>query len=159
MNKILIVVIIIGIGLYTYIYDIPSENSSFSQTKVIHEQITVNINSKQENSNQTILNAYQNKRSSIQVNGSGQVIRILKDDNRGSRHQRFILSISPGHTLLIAHNIDLAPRINNLNKGDIVDFFGQYEWNNKGGVLHWTHHDPQGRHIAGWLKHNGRKYK
>jgi len=159
MNKILIMVVIIGIGLYSYIYDIPSTSSSFSETKVNHEQITVKIDSKQNNYNQTILDAYRNQRSNIQVNGSGEVIRILNDDNEGSRHQRFILSISSGHTLLVAHNIDLAPRINNLHKGDIVDFFGQYEWNNKGGVLHWTHHDPRGHHIAGWLKHNGRKYE
>ncbi|MBW2208308.1 MAG: DUF3465 domain-containing protein [Deltaproteobacteria bacterium] len=81
------------------------------------------------------------------------------NDNQGSRHQRFILRLSSGQTLLVAHNIDLAPKISTLQKGDVVQFFGEYEWNSRGGVIHWTHHDPGGQHVAGWLKHNGRKYE
>lgn len=98
-------------------------------------------------------------RSGQQVRGQGEVIRTLSDDNDGSRHQRFILRLSSGRTLLIAHNIDLAPRISSLRAGDTVAFYGQYEWNDKGGVIHWTHHDPQGRHAAGWLEHKGRRYQ
>jgi hypothetical protein len=98
-------------------------------------------------------------RSGQQVRSQGKVIRILSDDNDGSRHQRFILKLSSGRTLLIAHNIDLAPRVESLRDGDTVAFYGQYESNDKGGVIHWTHHDPQGRHVAGWLEHNGRRYQ
>ena len=43
--------------------------------------------------------------------------------------------------------------------GDTVSFFGEYEWNSKGGVIHWTHHDPARQHVAGWLKHEGRTYE
>jgi hypothetical protein len=86
-------------------------------------------------------------------------VRILPDDNDGSRHQRFILELDSGQALLIAHNIDLAPRINDLDKGDTVAFYGEYEWNSKGGVIHWTHNDPNYRHIDGWLKHRGRTYQ
>ncbi len=98
-------------------------------------------------------------RSGQQVKGSGRVVRILADDNEGSRHQRFILEMSPGQTLLVAHNIDLAPRISSLSTGDTVEFYGEYETNPQGGVIHWTHHDPQGRHVAGWLEHRGRRYQ
>ena len=98
-------------------------------------------------------------RAGQQVSGSGTVIRILSDDNSGSRHQRFILQLGPGRTLLIAHNIDLAPRVASLREGDTVSFYGEYEPNDKGGVVHWTHSDPQGRHVAGWLEHEGRRYQ
>ena len=108
---------------------------------------------------QSLQNAYRNHQSDIQVEGSGVVIRILSDDTHGSRHQRFILKLLSGQKLLVAHNIDLAPKITSLRKGDTVEFNGEYEWNAKGGVIHWTHHDPNGRHTNGWLKHNGRKYQ
>ena len=103
--------------------------------------------------------AFDERVSDVQVEGSGGVIKILKDDNDGSRHQRFILRLDSGQTVLIAHNIDLAPRLPSLRKGDTVAFFGEYEWNAKGGVIHWTHHDPGGRHVGGWLKLNGKTYQ
>lgn len=104
-------------------------------------------------------NAIAEKRSGVQVVGQGKVFKLLKDDYKGSRHQRFLIEISGGQTLLVAHNIDLAPRLNQLNTGDTVSFNGVYEWNAQGGVIHWTHHDPAGRHKAGWLKHNGQTYE
>ncbi len=103
--------------------------------------------------------AYQSQQSDLQVQGFGQVSKVLPDDNDGSRHQKFILKLNSGQTLLVAHNIDLAPRIPNLKVGDSVEFYGEYEWNKKGGVLHWTHKDPQNRHAHGWLKHNGQVYE
>ena len=87
------------------------------------------------------------------------VEKILPDDREGRRHQRFILKLDSGQTLLVAHNIDLAPRVAPLTKGDRVAFFGEYEWNPQGGVLHWTHHDPRGRHVGGWLEHKGVRYQ
>ena len=94
-----------------------------------------------------------------QVRGSGTVTRVLSDDNDGSRHQRFIVEVSPGRTVLIAHNIDLAPRVASIRVGDTVSFYGEYEWNERGGVIHWTHHDPRGSHVGGWIEHQGRRYE
>lgn len=93
------------------------------------------------------------------IESAGVVDRILPDDSEGSRHQRFILKLDSGQTLLVAHNIDLAPRIEELQRGDKVKFHGQYESNNRGGVIHWTHLDPRGEHPAGWLEHEGRRYQ
>ena len=106
-----------------------------------------------------IARAFRERASGIQVSGNGVVTTILADDNDGSRHQRFILELPSGQTLLVAHNIDLAPRISSLRQGDVVEFNGVYEWNAKGGVIHWTHHDPQGLHEAGWLRHRGEIYQ
>jgi len=97
--------------------------------------------------------------SNVQVQGVGEVIAILSDDLQGSRHQRFIIKLVSGQTLLVAHNIDLAPRVARLAVGDRVEFFGEYEWNEKGGVIHWTHYDPAGNHVAGWLSHNNIVYQ
>ena len=102
--------------------------------------------------------AFENEQSDIQVEGEGTVWKTLPDDNKGTRHQRFILKLSSGQTLLVAHNIDLADKIKGLKKGDKVAFYGEYEWSEQGGVIHWTHHDPSGRHTDGWLKHDGRLY-
>ena len=109
--------------------------------------------------NSVLEEAFKQRQSDLQVQGSGEIVKILADDNDGSRHQRLILRLNSGRTLLIAHNIDLAPRISSLNKGDTVQFYGEYEWNSQGGVIHWTHHDPQGVHVSGWLKHNGKTYQ
>ncbi|MGC1508219.1 DUF3465 domain-containing protein [Ketobacter sp. MCCC 1A13808] len=103
--------------------------------------------------------AFQDKKSDVQVRGYGTVSRVLPDDLKGSRHQKFILDLPSGIGILVAHNIDLAPRIPQLRKGDKVAFFGEYEWNDKGGVVHWTHHDPSARHIDGWLEHDGEKFQ
>lgn len=93
------------------------------------------------------------QQSNVQVEVTGTIIKLLKDDLDGSRHQKFIIQLASGNTLLIAHNIDLAPRINTLQQGDSITIYGEYEWNNKGGVIHWTHHDPDQRHANGWIKY------
>ena len=103
--------------------------------------------------------AFASRTSNVQVQGEGKVIRVLGDDLDDSRHQRFIVQLASGQTLLITHNIDIAPRIDGLKAGDRVSFNGEYVWNAEGGVIHWTHHDPQGRHVAGWVIHDGKTYK
>ncbi len=110
-------------------------------------------------SNQDIQKAYSNKISDLQVQGHGKVVKILRDDTKGIKHQRFILRLNNSLTVLVAHNIDLSPRVKNLSNGDKVEFYGEYEWNSKGGVIHWTHHDPRGRHVTGWIKHKNKLYK
>ncbi len=106
-----------------------------------------------------IKRAYDEQQSNIQVKQSGRVAKTLRDDNDGSRHQKIVVELTSGQKLLIAHNLELAPRVENLKEGDTIVFYGEYEWNNKGGVVHWTHRDPNGRHPNGWLMHNNRTYQ
>jgi hypothetical protein len=106
-----------------------------------------------------VLDAFREERSGIMVDVQGQVKRLLRDDLEGSRHQVFILELeNSGHTVKVAHNIDLAPRIP-LKEGDTVLLRGQYEFNDQGGVLHWTHHDPAGRRSGGYVEHRGQRYQ
>ncbi|MCA9251101.1 MAG: DUF3465 domain-containing protein [Phycisphaerae bacterium] len=92
------------------------------------------------------------------IQASATVTKTLPDDNDGSRHQRFIVRLDSGRTLLIAHNIDLAKRVP-ASEGDAIRFRGQYETNERDGVIHWTHRDPANRHPGGWIRHDGREYK
>ena len=137
--------IAIVFSLYGYLDQNPYVAQSFAKQSTADDSV--------------LIRAFENQKSNIQVSGSGIVLRNLADDTEGSRHQKFILELYSGQTLLISHNIDLAPRINSLRKGDTVNFYGVYEWNSKGGVVHWTHHDPKNKHIGGWLKHKGVTYQ
>ena len=107
----------------------------------------------------SVTRAFEKQQRDVQVQGEGVVTGILSDDKSGIPHQRFVVKLSSGHTVLVQHNTNLAPRITALNEGDTVSFSGEYVWNEQGGLIHWTHHDPAGRHAAGWVKHRGHIYQ
>jgi hypothetical protein len=91
------------------------------------------------------------KAQDVAVEGSGRVVKRLPDDAEGDRHQRLLVDVGTPQTVLIAHNIDVGRRIA-VSEGDTVVFKGEYAWNDRGGVVHWTHHDPRGKHPDGWVK-------
>ena len=126
-----------------------------------HKSSEATANQAVQGENTAIMEAYKNKQSNVWVEGSAEVIKLLKDDTYGSQHQRFLVKLSARdkQTLLFAHNIDLAPRINSLQVGDTITFKGEYEYNPKGGIVHWTHHDPDGSLPGGWIKHQGKVYE
>ncbi len=103
---------------------------------------------------------FKQQKSEVQVQASGEVVHILPDDDYdldgSGRHQNFLVELMGGLTVKIAHNLAFgrAP----INKGDFVSFRGEYIYNEKGGVVHWTHHDPKGWHEDGWIEHNGTRY-
>ena len=144
-KNLVLIAILAAIALYGFIHHVPSFISHPTGENAGHGR--------------SIDTAYEKRLQNVQVTGSGTVIHILPDDTRGRRHQRFILRLPSGLTVLVVHNIDLAPKIKDLKVGDTVEFSGEYTWNPKGGIVHWTHRDPGGRHPGGWLKHNGRVYK
>ena len=107
----------------------------------------------------TIQQAVDAHQSDLQIEITAPVIKVLRDDTQGSRHQRFLIQLPSNDTILVAHNIDLAPRIDNLKAGVSISVYGEYEWNKKGGVIHWTHRDPANRHTHGWIKYQGKTYQ
>ena len=165
--KKLIIFFVALFAFYKYIFYIPQLPESSTQSDTPENLQIIKSASNKETKNNTFITstknsperAFQNHFSRVQVTGIGTVDHILRDDNKGLRHQKFILRLPSGQTLLVAHNIDISQRLNGIQKGDSIEFQGQYEWNPKGGVLHWTHHDPRGRHKAGWLQFNGHKYQ
>lgn len=91
----------------------------------------------------------------LPIEVTARVVKLLKDDRFGIQHQKFLVTVG-GLTVLVAHNLDLAPRAP-VQAGSTVRLRGEYVWNEKGGVIHWTHHDPRGRHAAGFIEVNGQK--
>jgi len=161
MKKVLIP-LLVGAGIYGWITghaekSFPPERSGTVSRR--HRPAAADTPRRIPSAERILAGAYRDHRSDLEVEGSAKVVRVLPDDRNGRRHQKFIVALSTGQTLLISHNIDLAPRIDGIRKGDRIEFRGEYEYNPSGGVIHWTHHDPRGRHENGWLKHRGRIYR
>ncbi len=94
----------------------------------------------------------------VEVTVVAPVLKLLPDDTEGIPHQRFLIRLTNGSTVLIAHDTSMAPRIP-LNSGDWVRIHGEYIWNPKGGVIHWTHHTDTPWHEGGWIEYQGRIYQ
>ena len=103
--------------------------------------------------------AYAQKRSDIWLQARGRIVKMLPDDRNpeGGRHQKMLVALKSGLTIKVVHNYDIAKKIP-AREGDEIEFRGEYEYYNKGGTIHWTHHDPGGYHDGGWIKHKGTTY-
>ena len=91
------------------------------------------------------------------IEARGQVRRLLSDGSDFERHQRFVVVVDGDQSLLIAHNLEIADRIP-LGLGDRVRFRGIYEYNDSGGVVHFTHRDPHGEEAGGWVEFRKERY-
>ena len=107
---------------------------------------------------QAVLEAFTHHANRRTVMVRAAVVRLFADDREGARHQRFLIRVGDSVTVLVAHNIDLAPRVP-VAPGDTVVASGEYVWTAKGGTLHWTHHDPEHRHAPGYIELGGHRYE
>ncbi len=105
-----------------------------------------------------ILQAQEAHVRKAEVTVEARVCQLLSDDTQGLPHQRFLIHLNNGSTVLVAHDTKLAPHVP-VSQGDLVRIHGEYIWNGRGGVLHWTHHSLNGRHEAGWIDYNGLRYQ
>ena len=94
----------------------------------------------------------------VWVVGGGTIERLLRDDTKAPRHQRFVVRMSSDLTILFAHNIDLAPRVP-LKRGDRIHFRGKYVWSKQGGTVHWTHRDKRDKKAGGWIIWKGQNFR
>jgi hypothetical protein len=78
---------------------------------------------------------------------------------RVSPHEGFLLRLASGCGLdvRVEANTDFTGPIP-LTLGERVAVKGEYEYYSLGGVIHWTHRDPRGRHEGGYIDAGGRAY-
>lgn len=106
-----------------------------------------------------IVQDYQNHRSYVEVTADATVVQVLPDRmGRSGPHEQFIVKLTSGDlTLLVEHNLSIGTRAP-VAVGDHVIVHGEYIWNTEGGLIHFTHHDPEGRHEGGFIQDNGSTY-
>jgi hypothetical protein len=147
-----------GVGGYNYITkdkDYPSDNTNATTKSSTATSPSIE---NQERVLSRIRKEKNNTHARFWLETQGEIIKLLKDDVKGNPHQKFLIKVAPDITLLVAHNIALAKRVP-LQTGDTIKIRARYEWNNRGGVLHWTHHDPKGKQEGGWIYADGTYYK
>ena len=104
---------------------------------------------------------YDMHESNREVVADGTVTRIL-GTRRGpsGTHEGFLLRLGSGCnlTVRIETNTDLTGPVP-IAVGEHVTLKGEYEYYPIGGVIHWTHHDPRGRHEGGYVQAGGQTYQ
>jgi len=103
---------------------------------------------------------YAERRSTVEVTADGMVTRVLADESGPSGlHQRFIIRLAGStQTVLVENNVTIGQRAPVL-VGDVVMVHGEYVWNDQGGLIHFTHHDPAPAHEGGWIELKGVRYQ
>lgn len=105
-----------------------------------------------------IVRAVVNRRRVDFVEGRGMVvIRTLADDTNGLRHQKWVVQLSNGSSMMAVYNLDMCERVA-LKVGDHVAMGGQFVWTNQGALLHWLHYDPRKTRPDGYVEVNGKVY-
>ncbi len=109
--------------------------------------------------NAAVQRAFEGHTDQVEVTATGTVDRVLTDqDGPSGPHERFIIRLPDvGMTVLIEHNLSLAPRVP-VATGQAVVVHGEYIWNAQGGLVHFTHHDPDRSHEGGYVLYGGKRY-
>ena len=110
--------------------------------------------------NETVRRDFAEHRSNVEVTAAGAVTTILADaPGADGTHQRFILRLTGlTQTVLVENNVSIGRRVP-IAVGDDVTVHGEYVWNDQGGLIHFTHHDPVHTHEGGWIEVRGTRYE
>lgn len=90
----------------------------------------------------------------------GRILAVLPEDTIGIRHQRLLVRLENRKKVLLVHNIDLCPRIEGLEPGREIRFYGQFTDNDRGGAFHRLHRNmnPFRPYVDGWIEYDGSRY-
>lgn len=113
--------------------------------------------------NAAVYDAWRAGRSQVEVTASGSVVRQLGTrEGRSGAHEGFLLHLrgaaGRGLTVRVEDNVDLTGAIA-LTPGAEVVVRGEYIFDARGGIIHYTHRDPRGRHAAGYIATGGKLYQ
>lgn len=85
-----------------------------------------------------------------------RVTRVLGERrSRSGMHEGFVIRVAD-RSFKVEDNAGITGAIP-LQRGDVVSLLGQLECDDD--VIHWTHHDPSGRHPSGYIKVSGKLYE
>jgi len=105
--------------------------------------------------------AYSSEKSHVEVVAQGTVTRTFGiRAGRVSPHEGFLMRLNSSCSLIVRveANTDFTGPIP-LRVGTTVAVKGEYEYYAGGGVIHWTHSDPRGRHQGGYILLDNRIYQ
>jgi len=110
--------------------------------------------------NTAVERAFAERRSTVEVTAQGVVTSVLADDSGPSGvHQRFIIRLAGStQTVLVDNSVTIGRRAPVLPGSDVL-VHGEYVWNDQGGLIHFTHHDPAHTHEGGWIELSGVRYQ
>jgi hypothetical protein len=106
--------------------------------------------------NGAVYDAWRAGRSNVEVTVQGSIASMLGTAAGPSgEHEGFLLHLrgASGHglTVRVEDNVDLTGPVP-LSAGEDVEVRGEYVYDPSGGVIHYTHRDPSGRHAAGFIR-------
>ena len=107
--------------------------------------------------------AWRDGRSHVEVTLGGSVARILGTRvGPSGAHEGFLLHLAGaegrGLTVRVETNVDLTGPVP-LREGEAVEVRGEYVFDPRGGLVHYTHRDPRGHHLAGYVLADGKLYQ
>lgn len=137
-----------------------SKNTESTHGLTVAQKKNASIDTTKTDTNYDVLNAIRSSKPLTYTTiKNALVVKLLRNDNKGARHQRWIIQIENGVTITVVHNIDIAEKIP-LSVGDTIEVAGELVFGDrkKDPLLHWTHEDPRGKRIAGYVILNGKRY-
>jgi hypothetical protein len=109
--------------------------------------------------NKLFTRAWQQRLSGVQLSLEGKISRVFSSMETEAGQQKFSLQLAQGQVVTVIHDVRLGSAIEDLAEGEIIEVFGEYQWAPDGGVIHWTHRDPEGNRQAGWVRYKDRLYR